>query len=99
MEQETAGKCQDYIDISTMGTNYAYAFSNGDIAMMPMGSLLNWSENNIRKKKPIRNGTGKTGGLYVCPEMKAETPMRRWEAFGVWPFMDPQNTKKRHGSL
>lgn len=38
LEQEDDGICRDYITLSTEGLHYSAAFSNGDVAMMNMGS-------------------------------------------------------------
>ena len=38
LKQEDDGICRDYITLSTEGLHYSAAFSNGDVAMMNMGS-------------------------------------------------------------
>lgn len=38
LAQEDDGICRDYITLSTEGLHYSAAFSNGDVAMMNMGS-------------------------------------------------------------
>lgn len=38
LAQQADGVCMDYATIKTSGINYASAFGNGDIAMLPMGS-------------------------------------------------------------
>lgn len=74
--QEEAGSCQDYIHIRTMGTNYAYAFSNGDIAMMPMGS---WMIAEIIGKQNQEESTyqkwnGKNWGIARMPRAEGRDP-------------------------
>lgn len=38
LKQEDDGICRDYVTLSTEGLHYSAAFSNGDVAMMNMGS-------------------------------------------------------------
>ncbi len=38
LNQEDNGVCRDYVTLSTEGLHYSAAFSNGDVAMMNMGS-------------------------------------------------------------
>lgn len=81
MEQETAGNCQDYIDISTMGTNYAYAFSNGDIAMMPMGSwmIAELVGKQYQEEETYQKWNGKNWGIVRMPRNESRDP---YEAVG-----------------
>lgn len=80
-KQECGGSCQDYIHISTMGTNYAYAFSNGDIAMMPMGSwmIAELIAKQKQEQSTYQKWNGRNWGIVRMPREETRDP---YEAVG-----------------
>lgn len=80
-KQESEGCCQDYIHISTMGTNYAYAFSNGDIAMMPMGSwmIAELIGKQNQEQSSYQKWNGRNWGIVRMPRGESRDP---YEAVG-----------------
>lgn len=79
--QEEEESCQDYIQISTMGTNYAHAFSNGDIAMMPMGSwmIAELVGKQNQEETSYQKWNGKNWGIARMPRAAGRDP---YEAIG-----------------
>ena len=77
LSEEDDGVCQTYTDLSTEGLHYSAAFSNGNVAMMNMGSwfistLISNLDSGGSRQLSLRAETGVSQAIRIRTEQRQE---------------------------